>query len=250
MLAGWICRIIGGMSRGKKLTVTVGLAVMITGAAASAALGVVIEANGGIQSGFNQVNYTQPQGVRSTFSNESSGGTFQLHHNVISNGRLGGFRLFRSKVIAGGNSTPIPGTQYLTTGDYPFFCIVHANMQATLHVTGAGTPVARPDIAVTIKTKKLARANSIHGLRVKIEAATKSRDVSVGLEFKDTGKRAGRKANIDLSAGQAKTVFIHFTPTATSRVRRSLAKHERVRIRAKGKVLFGESDSDSQKLGF
>src|SRR5689334_13849843 len=52
-----------------------------------------------------------------------------------------GMALFRSPTITGGQ-TQVNGTQYLTGGTYTFFCTVHPQtMQATLVVSGAGTPV-------------------------------------------------------------------------------------------------------------
>src|SRR5256885_6541708 len=51
-----------------------------------------------------------------------------------------GQALFRSPTISSGNAG-VQGTQYLSAGDYSFFCTIHpTTMQATLHVTGNGTP--------------------------------------------------------------------------------------------------------------
>jgi plastocyanin len=52
--------------------------------------------------------------------------------------------LFSTPLIGTAEESFVEGSQYLTSGHYDFFCSIHANMQGTLHVTGAGTPVPRP----------------------------------------------------------------------------------------------------------
>jgi plastocyanin len=70
-----------------------------------------------------------------------------------------GKALFRSPTISGGTAG-VDGTQYLPSGDYAFFCTVHpTTMQATLHVTGAGQPLARPQLNnLKLKTGTIAKA--------------------------------------------------------------------------------------------
>ena len=240
----WISR------RATKSALIAASTIVIGAVGASAALGLVVRATGDDNVDYKQQNFSQPQGAHSAFENEDSGATFQYSHSVLSDDSLGFYKLFRSKTILPGSTTPIKGTQYLTTGDYTFHCSVHPAMQATLHVTGAGTPVARPDIEVTIKTKTLRKAWSLHGVKVLIDAATKSQNVGVRVEFKSDGKKAGFAKNIDLAAGGSKTVRIHFNPSANSRVRHHLADHDTLKIKAKAIVPFGKSDSDSQTLGF
>jgi len=123
-------------------------------------------------------------------------------------------------------------------------------MQATLHVTNAGTPVARPDITVTIKTTRIHKAWKRRGIRVQVDAATKSQNVAIRIEFKTTGKTAGVKQGIDLSAGQSKTVFVRLNGRAVLKLKIADSHHEERKIKATGTVRFGESDSDSQTLGF
>lgn len=236
--------------RGTRSALLVALTIAILAVGASVALGVVVKATGDDSLNYKQQTFTQPQGVHSTFENEDSGAMYQLVHSVASDDSLGGNKLFASATTSPGNTAPINGTQYLTAGDYPFHCSVHPNMQATLHVTSAGTPVARPDIEVTIKTKLLKAAQYRHGVRVQIEAATKSQNVKIRVEFEQTGNKAGFKKDIDLSAGQSKFVRIRFSPAALIKVRHHLANHNTLKIKAKATVRFGESDSDSQTLGF
>jgi plastocyanin len=70
-----------------------------------------------------------------------------------------GKALFRSPTISGGQTAAVDGTQYLTAGNYTFFCTIHpGTMQATLTVTNSGTPVARPQADLSLKSKKLSKA--------------------------------------------------------------------------------------------
>ena len=52
--------------------------------------------------------------------------------------------LFKSELIARGASTEVKGTEFLTTGEYEYFCSVHPNMKGSLEVTSAGQPKPRP----------------------------------------------------------------------------------------------------------
>ena len=225
------------------------LTTAILAVGAGVAFGVVVKANGGDNVNYNQPTFTQQQGVKSTFENESIGPVLQFAHSVLSDDTIGNSQLFRSKDLIPGQTAPINGTQYLTAGDYPFHCRIHPGMKATLHVTTAGTPVARPEITVEIKTKKLRRARQRRGVRVEIDAATKSQNVAIEVEFKTTGKTAGVKKGIDLSAGQSKTVFVRFNPRGIRRLKRADSHHQELKIKATGSVRFGKNDSDSQTLG-
>jgi hypothetical protein len=236
--------------RGTRAALLVGLTIAILAVGASVALGVVVRASGDNTVDYQQPSYTQPQGVHSAFENESIGPVLQFTHSVFSDDSLGGFKLFRSKVIGPGTTTPINGTQYLTAGDYAFHCSVHPGMKAALHVTNAGTPVARPEIEVTIKTTRIHKAFRRRGVRVQVDAATDSRNVAIRVEFKTTGKTAGVKKGIDLSAGQSKTVFVRFNGRAVLKLKKADYHHQERKIKATGSVPFGESDSDSQTLGF
>src|SRR3954452_19844257 len=83
-----------------------------------------------------------------------------------------GKALFRSPTISGG-AAGVDGTQYLGAGNYTFFCTIHpSTMQATLHITGNGTPQARPSATLGVKGKSLSKAIK-KGLMVAINASTK-----------------------------------------------------------------------------
>lgn len=87
--------------------------------------------------------YEIDQGERLTFRNSDVTG---VNHDVAStaNGDVRGF-LFASEVIGNGKTSFVEGSQYLTTGSYPFFCTIHPEqMKGTLNVNSAGTPAPRP----------------------------------------------------------------------------------------------------------
>ncbi len=103
-----------------------------------------------------------------------------------------GQALFRSPTISGG-STGVQGTQYLSAGDYTFFCTVHpTTMQATLHVTANGAPQARPSAQLSVRSKKLAKASK-KGILVAITASAKVDGASLVAKLgKATIGKAGR----------------------------------------------------------
>jgi plastocyanin len=178
---------------------------------------------------FTQPTFTMDQGESPTFQNDEGG----VPHNVTARGTIGGGRLFRSNTITGPSSAVVNGTQYLTQGSYPFFCSVHPNMEATLQVTGAGTPVARPRIAVRILTRKLKRVRRTGKVAVRIRALTQSNGAS--LRLKVANRFAGRRANLNLAAGQARRIVFRLNKKA----RKRLAKRKRARAVLVGSVPFG-----------
>src|SRR5205085_2383084 len=78
---------------------------------------------------------TIDQGGKVTFSNLDT-----ASHDVTADAKgPDGKQLFASATIGAGQSAPVVGTEYLTTGDYTFHCSVHASfMKGTIHVTGNG----------------------------------------------------------------------------------------------------------------
>ena len=115
---------------------------------------------------YSAPTYNADQGSLVPFQN--NGGS----HNVTArqNGP-DGKALFRTATISGG-TVPVDGSQYLTSGDYPFFCTVHpTTMNGTLRVTGAGTPQARPSATLKVRTKTISKALK-KGLLVAVNATT------------------------------------------------------------------------------
>jgi plastocyanin len=83
---------------------------------------------------------TMDQGERLTFRNEDLSS-----HDVTAEQKGEDSKpLFRSAVIERNEEAFVEGSQYLTTGHYPFFCSLHPNMKGTIHVTANGTPQPRP----------------------------------------------------------------------------------------------------------
>jgi plastocyanin len=80
------------------------------------------------------------QGERVSFHN----GDVNIH-NVTSTAKgSDGRPLFESKTADNNQTVPVEGTQYLTSGSYPFVCTIHPNMRGTLNVTSDGKPLPRP----------------------------------------------------------------------------------------------------------
>jgi plastocyanin len=52
--------------------------------------------------------------------------------------------LFSTPLINRGEQADVAGAEYLTTGEYTYFCTAHQNMRGTLRVNTAGTPKPRP----------------------------------------------------------------------------------------------------------
>jgi len=105
--------------------------------------------------------------------------------------------LFRSPTITGG-SAAVDGTQYLSAGDYQFFCTIHpTTMQATLHVSGNGTPQARPSASLKLKTKTISKAVK-KGLLVSITASTSASNTTLTAKL---GNATIGKTSTSLAAG-------------------------------------------------
>ena len=88
--------------------------------------------------------------------------------------------LFRSELVAPGASGPVQGTEYLTTGTYPFVCSIHPGMEATLDVTSQGTPVPRPKSGVTLKVVSRDLQRVVETGRLKLKVRTSKASLVVG----------------------------------------------------------------------
>jgi plastocyanin len=146
---------------------------------------------------FNQVNYTMDQGDRPTFAN---GGGSQHNATAKQNGP-DGRALFLTPTLNGGQQATLDGTQYLTAGSYTFICTIHpTEMQATLVVTGSGTPQARPSASLKVRSKKLGKVSK-KGIQVAITASTKIDGAS--LVAKLGGATLGKASGLSFAAGQS-----------------------------------------------
>jgi len=183
---------------------------------------------------YTQPTYNTDQGVVVPFRND--GGT----HNVTAR-QTGpdGKALFRSPTISGGTAG-VDGTQYLSTGDYAFFCTVHpTTMNGTLHVTGGGTPVARPSATLKLKSRKISKALK-KGLQVAVNASTKIDGVELLAKL---GKTTIGKATVSLAAGPQVDV-VKLNKAGKSKLRgKSSAK-----VSVTASIPFGSPASTKAKL--
>jgi copper binding plastocyanin/azurin family protein len=140
--------------------------------------------------------FTMDQGERPTFTD---GGVNQHNVTARQNGP-DGRTLFTTPTINGGQSASLDGTQYLQAGTYTFFCTIHpTQMQATLVVTGSGTPQPRPSATLTIRAKKIAKVVK-KGIPVALTTSAKIDDVSLVAKL---GKATiGKAGDLSLAQGQ------------------------------------------------
>jgi plastocyanin len=90
---------------------------------------------------FTTPSPSMAQGERLTFLNND----FPTHTVTADGKGADGKPLFDTGDVGSGASKFVEGSQFLTTGSYPFHCELHTFMKGTLTVTSAGTPVAPPE---------------------------------------------------------------------------------------------------------
>jgi plastocyanin len=89
---------------------------------------------------FFQGDVTIAQGEAVTFQNMDT-----VPHDVTAQGKgADGKPLFQSAQVGTGQSAPVEGVQYLTSGSYPYICSIHPFMKGTITVSSDGTPKPRP----------------------------------------------------------------------------------------------------------
>src|SRR3954452_25029436 len=143
---------------------------------------------------FDHPTYTTDQGEVVQF--QVTGST---HNTTARQSGPDGQALFRSPTISGGN-TGVQGTQFLSTGDYSFFCTIHpATMQATLHVTSNGAPQPRPSAQVSVRSKKLSKVSK-KGILVALTTSAKVDGASLAAKLGKT--TLGKVDGLSLAAGQ------------------------------------------------
>jgi plastocyanin len=184
---------------------------------------------------FAPPTYTQDQGDLSVLQ---STGT----HNVTAtqSGPDGG-ALFRSATISSG-TTPVNGTQYLTTGSYSFLCTVHGpSMSGTLNVSGAGTPQPRPQISLKLQSRKLEKVAKKGKLQVAITSTASSGEASLTAKL---GKLTiARAQDLSLSAGRQSRVL-----KLTKQGKAKLARKSKATIVLNGTIAFGSPATAKGKL--
>ena len=129
---------------------------------------------------FGSAVTTIDQGEKVTFQNMDLAG-----HDVTA-AKTGddGKPLFRSELVSPGASGPVQGTEYLTTGTYPFICTVHPGMEATLEVNSQGTPVPRPQPGVTVKVASRDLQKVVDSGKLKLKVRSSKASLTVGARAK------------------------------------------------------------------
>lgn len=180
--------------RGRRLWFAVALVAalgLFAGGLAFAASETIVA---GPAESYSQAAYNTDQGEVVQFRDDGDS------HNVTAR-QTGpdGQALFRTPTLSGGTAG-VAGTQYLSAGDYAFFCTVHpTTMSGTLHVTGNGMPQARPSATLSLRSKKISKATK-KGLLVAISTTAKVDGVSLVAKL---GKAViGKADGLSLSAGQ------------------------------------------------
>ncbi len=183
--------------------------------------------------------YTQAQGETSSFLNQDD---VTAYHNVTAAGRgPDGQPLFVAETIPGGANAPVAGTQYLSTGSYPFVCTLHPGMNGSLEVTSAGTPVARPGVKLAVLKQKLKQVRKTGKLKIKVTPVAPSTGVS--LEVAKGSKAIGSATGLNLT-GSARTVAVKLTKSG----RKAIKKGKKVKFSVSAKVPSGKPAKASRIL--
>ncbi len=190
---------------------------------------------GQVDDTYNAPTYTTDQGEVVPFQVTGDSHNVTAHQNGPD-----GAALFRTPTISGG-STGVQGTQYLGAGTYTFFCTVHpTTMQATLVVTGNGTPQARPTATVSVRSKKLAKASK-KGILVAIKTTAKVDGASLVAKL---GKATIGKVNdLSLSAGQQ-----FATVKLIKAGKKKLKGKKKASVKVTASIPFGSPASGKTKL--
>ena len=194
----------------------VALAVAVVALAAMAYAGIALAASDTITAGPAESYDRQATG---TPYNADQGDIVQFQdlggtHNVTAR-QPGpdGKPLFRSPTASGGTAA-VDGSQYLSAGDYPFFCTVHpTTMSGTLHVTGNGKPQARPTATLALRTKTISKAVK-KGLLVSVSANTPISGATLTAKL---GKSTIGKTTTSLASG-AQTKNLKLTKAGKSKL--------------------------------
>jgi plastocyanin len=215
-----------------------GLVAAVAAIAAMVCTGIALAASDTIVAGptdtFSQPSYNADQGSLVPFQN--NGGS----HNVTArqNGPDGG-ALFRSDTTTSG-TTPVNGTQHLSTGAYPFFCTVHpTTMQGTLQVTGAGTPQARPSATLKLRTKTISKAVK-KGLSVAVNASTNVGGAELVAKL---GKATIGRTSTSLAPGQ-QTKVVKLSKSGKSK----LGAKGKATVKVTANIPFGSPATAKAKL--
>jgi plastocyanin len=161
--------------------------------------------------------------------------------NARTNGPDGG-ALFLSPTITSG-SAPVQGTQYLSAGDYQFFCTIHpTTMQATLHVSANGTPQARPTATLKVRTKTISKALK-KGLIVSVNTSVGADQVALVAKLGKATLGKGTSHQVD-PGSSAQTATIKLTKAGKSKLR----SKKTAKVTVTGNIAFGSPATAKAKL--
>jgi plastocyanin len=151
-----------------------------------------------------------------------------------------GKALFRTPTISGGTAG-VQGTQFLSAGTYTFFCSVHpSTMQATLQVTGNGTPQARPSATLSLRSKKISKVSK-KGILVAITTTAKVDGASLTAKLGKT--TIGQLNGLSLAAGQ-QFATVKLTKAGKSK----LSKKSKASVSVTADIPFGSPATGKAKL--
>lgn len=210
----------------------IGAIALFTGGLAFAASETIIAQP---DSTFSASTYTTDQGEVVQLQDNGD----QHNATALKNGP-DGQALFRSPTISGG-TTGVQGTQYLSAGDYTFYCTIHpSTMQATLHVTSNGTPQARPSSSIKLTRRSVAQTIK-KGLKLNMTPTTRIEGVTLTAKL---GKATIGKKTVTLAEGFNAPV-VKLSKAGKSKLQgKSSAK-----VTVTADIPFGSPASAKAKLG-
>jgi plastocyanin len=168
-----------------------------------------------------------------------------------------GKALFHTPLIGFGDSAFVEDSQYLTAGQYAFFCSIHANMRGTLTVTSAGTPATRPGPGTPADTQKprvnvKVRSGGLRGVRrsgkLQVEVTV---DEGAKVALKATTRSSGR--TVTIATGQVNDLTGAGTRRETLRLtragKRALAGRSRAAVTLTARAVDSAGNAGTAKAG-
>jgi plastocyanin len=222
---------------GKRLWWAVAIAALAVMAYTGFALAASPPIIGQVDDTYSAATYTIDQGEVAQLQVTGSDHNVTAHMNGPDNRAL-----FRSPTISSG-ATGVDGTQFLAAGDYTFFCTIHpTTMQATLHVSGNGTPLARPSATAKLETKTVSKAVK-KGLLVSVDASTQVSGATVTAKL---GRATIARENASLASG-IQNLKLNLSKSGKSKLGK-LGKKSSAKLTVMVEIPFGAPAAAKAKL--